>query len=81
MLRPDHFSPGGFFNRLKGCRFEILVTLRQLGWIDIPHTPNFEIFKSLEQTQESKKFKFNFEIFVKMLNGLNFGKRSLTRGF
>jgi hypothetical protein len=36
-------------------------TLRQLGWIDPPHTQNFEILKSLEQTQESKKFKISFE--------------------
>jgi hypothetical protein len=62
---------------VKGYRFEISVTLRQLGWIDAPHTQNFEILKSLEQTQELKKFKISFEIFVKMLDGLNFGKRCL----
>jgi hypothetical protein len=48
-----------------------------LGWIDAPYTQNFEILKSLEQTQESKKIKISFEIFVKMLDGLNFGKRCL----
>jgi hypothetical protein len=42
---------------LKGYRFEISAPLRQLGWIDAPHTQNFEILKSLEQTQESKKLK------------------------
>jgi hypothetical protein len=50
-----------------------------LGWIDAPHIQNFEILKSLEQTQELKKFKITFEIFVKMLHGLNFGKRCLLR--
>jgi hypothetical protein len=54
-----------------------LATLRQLGWIDTPHTQNFEILKPLEQTQESKKHKISFEIFVKMLDGLYFGKRCL----
>jgi hypothetical protein len=44
-------------------------------WIDAPHTQNFEILKSLEQTQESKKIKISFEIFVKMLIGSNFGER------
>jgi hypothetical protein len=44
-----------------------LATLRQLGWINAPHTQNFEILNSLEQTQESKKIKIIFEIFVKML--------------
>jgi hypothetical protein len=46
-----------------------------LGWIDAPHIQNFEILKSLGQTQESKFFKISFEIFVKVLAGLNFGKR------
>jgi hypothetical protein len=41
-----------YLSRLKGYRFEILATLRQLGWIYAPHTQNFEILKSLEQTQE-----------------------------
>jgi hypothetical protein len=50
-----------------------------LGWIDAPHTQNFEILKSLEQTQEAKKFKITFEIFVKILDGSNFGKRCLLR--
>jgi hypothetical protein len=53
--------------------------IRQLGWIDAPHTQNFEILKSLEQTQESDKFKITFEIFVKILDGLNFSKRCLLR--
>jgi hypothetical protein len=46
-----------------------------LGWIDAPHTQNFEILKSLEQAQESKKIKITFEIFVKMLDGSNVGKK------
>jgi hypothetical protein len=41
-----------YLSRLKGYTFEISATLRQLGWIDAPHTSNFEILKSLEQTQE-----------------------------
>jgi hypothetical protein len=44
-----------------------------LGWIDALHIQNFEILKSLEQTQELIKFEISFEIFVKMLDGLNFG--------
>jgi c-di-AMP phosphodiesterase-like protein len=63
--------------RLKGYRFETSATLCQLGWIDALYTQNFEILKSLEQTQESKKIKITLEIFVKILNGLNFGKRCL----
>jgi hypothetical protein len=51
-----------------------LATLRHLGWIDAPHTQNFEILKSLEQTQESKNYEISFEIFLKMLDGFNFGK-------
>jgi hypothetical protein len=66
-----------YLSGLKGYRFEISATLRQLGWIDTPHTKNFEILESLEQTQESKKFKISFEIFVKMLDGFNFGKRCI----
>jgi hypothetical protein len=58
-----------YLSRLKSYRFEISAILRQLGWIDAPHTQNFEILKSLEQTQESKKFKIAFEIFVNMLDG------------
>jgi hypothetical protein len=46
-----------YLNRLKGYRFEISGIIRQLGWIDAPHTQNFEILKSLEQTQESKNLK------------------------
>jgi hypothetical protein len=53
-----------YLTRLHGYRFEILATLRQLGWIDAPHTQNFEILKSLEQTQESKK---NLKSFLKFL--------------
>jgi hypothetical protein len=33
-------------DRLKGYRFEISATLRQLGWIDTPHTQNFEISRA-----------------------------------
>jgi hypothetical protein len=45
-----------YLSRLEGYRFEISATLRQfqLGWIDAPHTQNFEILKSLEQTQKLK---------------------------
>jgi hypothetical protein len=42
-----------------------------------PPTWNFEILKSLKQTQESKKIKITCEIFVKLLDGLNFGERCL----
>jgi hypothetical protein len=45
-----------------------------LGWIDAPHIQYFEILKSLEQTQESINIKISFEIFAKMLDGLNFLK-------
>jgi hypothetical protein len=41
-----------FLSRIKGYRFEISATLRQLGRIDAPHTQNLEILTSLEQTQE-----------------------------
>jgi hypothetical protein len=58
-----------YISRLKGYRLEITATFRQLGWIDALHTQNSEILKSLEQTQESKKLKTNFEFFVKMLYG------------
>jgi hypothetical protein len=65
-----------YLSRLKGYSFEISAILRQLGWINAPHTQNFEILKSLEKTQESKKkIKITFEIFVKILDGLNFGKK------
>jgi hypothetical protein len=51
-----------------------------LGWIDVPHTQNFEILKSLEQTQESKKkIKITLEIFVKMLDGSNIAERCPKR--
>jgi hypothetical protein len=66
-----------YLSRLKGYRFEISANLRQLGWIDAPHTQNFENLESLEQTQELKIFIISFEIFIKMLDGLNFGKRCL----
>jgi hypothetical protein len=46
-----------YLSQIKGYIFDISATLRQLGWIDAPHTQNFEILKSLEQTQESKKIK------------------------
>jgi hypothetical protein len=58
-----------YLSHPKGYRFEVSATLRQLGWIDVPHTQNIEILKFLEQTQESTKFKIGFEIFVKMLDG------------
>jgi hypothetical protein len=32
-----------YLSRLKGYRFEISATFRHLGWIDAPHTQNFEI--------------------------------------
>jgi hypothetical protein len=66
-----------YLSRLKGYRFVISAIFRHLGWIDAPHTQNFEILKSLEQTQESKNSKIVFEIFVKMLDGCNFGRRCL----
>jgi hypothetical protein len=56
-----------------------LAIFRQLGWIDAPHTQNFEILKSLEPTQEPRKFKISFDFFVKMPDGLNFGKRCILR--
>jgi hypothetical protein len=59
-----------YLGRLKDDRFEISAALRHLGWIDAPHTQNFEILKFLEQTQESKKIKI-------CSDGLNFGKRCL----
>jgi hypothetical protein len=52
-------------SRLKGYRFDISATLRQLEWIDAPYAQNFVILKSLEQTKESKKKKIS----VKMLDG------------
>jgi hypothetical protein len=45
-----------YFSR-KGYRFEISATLYHLGLIDAPHIQNFVNLKSLEKTQESKKFK------------------------
>jgi hypothetical protein len=37
-------------SHLKGYRIEILATLHHLDWINAPHTQNFEILKSLEET-------------------------------
>jgi hypothetical protein len=39
-----------YLSRFK-CYLSFAI-LRQLGWIDAPHIQNFEILKSLEQTQE-----------------------------
>jgi hypothetical protein len=58
--------------------YPISAILRHLCWIDAPYSQNFEILKFLEQTQESKKFKITFEIFVKLLDGSNFGRRCLV---
>jgi hypothetical protein len=44
------------------------------GWIDPPHTQNFEISRA---NSGVKTIKIGFEIFVKMLDGLNFSKRCL----
>jgi hypothetical protein len=41
-----------YLSRFKGYRFEISATLGHLGWIDAPYTQNFEILKSLKQTQD-----------------------------
>jgi hypothetical protein len=46
-----------YLSRLKGYRFEISDTLRQLGWID---TQNFEISRA---NSGVKKIKITFEIF------------------
>jgi hypothetical protein len=70
-----------YFSRLKGYKFEIWANLRQLGWIDAPHTQNFEILKSLEQTQESKNVISVLIFFCKILDGLNYGRRCLLRCF
>jgi hypothetical protein len=48
-----------WYRRLKGCRFEILATPRQLGWIDAPHTQNFEISKSAWVEARELKFCMN----------------------
>jgi hypothetical protein len=67
------------------CIDDILAVLRATDlrfWLPVvswAHTQNFEILKSLEQTQESKKFIISFEINMKMQDGLNFGKRCLLR--
>jgi hypothetical protein len=60
---------------------KFVLTLSRFGWTDAPHTQNFEILKSLEQTQVSKKFKITFKFFVNILDGLNFDKRCLTGCF
>jgi hypothetical protein len=54
-----------------------LIKYPYLRWIDAPQTQNFEIWRSLEKTQESKKFEIIFGIFAKMLDGSNFDKRYL----
>jgi uncharacterized Fe-S radical SAM superfamily protein PflX len=41
-----------YLSRLKYYRFEISATLHHLGWIDAPHSQNFEILESLKKTQE-----------------------------
>jgi hypothetical protein len=46
-----------FFRLSRGV--EISAIFRYLGWIDEPHTQDFETMKSLEQTQESKYFKIS----------------------
>jgi hypothetical protein len=46
---------GRYLSRLKGYRFQISATLCHLNRIDAPYTHNFEILKSLEQTQKSEK--------------------------
>jgi hypothetical protein len=48
-----------------------------LGWIDAPHTQNFEIYRA---NSGVKKIKINFEIFVIGLDGLNCGTRCLLDG-
>jgi hypothetical protein len=63
-----------YLSRLKGYRFgnQLLFII----WAGLMHLI-LRILKSLEQTQESNNFKISFEIFVKMLDGSNFGKRCL----
>ena len=61
----------------KSYRIQISATLSHLCEIDALHTQNFEILKSLEKTQESKKLNFFFEIFGEMLESSNFDKRWL----
>jgi hypothetical protein len=41
-------------------KFEIFAFLHHLGWIDAPFIQNFEILKSIEKTQESKKIQNHF---------------------
>jgi hypothetical protein len=53
-----------YLSRRKSYRFEFSATFHYMGWIDAPHTQNFEILKSLEKTQESKKFEIIFDIFA-----------------
>ena len=56
-----------YLSRLTCYKIQIFATLCHFGWIDAPHTQNFEILKSLEKTQESKKIETLFENFAKML--------------
>jgi hypothetical protein len=46
-----------YFSRLKGYRFEISATLHLLGWIDAPHTQNFEFWNLLRKLRKAKKLK------------------------
>jgi hypothetical protein len=46
-----------------------------LSWIDAPQTQNFEISRA--NSGVKKKIKISFDFFVKILDGLNFGKRCL----
>jgi hypothetical protein len=59
-----------YLSRLNCYRFEISATLHHLGWIDAPHTQNFEISRA---NSGVKKIKIIFEFFVKTLDGSNFG--------
>jgi hypothetical protein len=55
---------------------DLRFQLSFVSWAGLMHLI-LRILKSLEQTQESKKIKITFEIFVKMLDGLIFSKRCL----
>jgi hypothetical protein len=54
---------GRNLNHLKGYRFDISLTFYHLGWIGDIITQNFEILKSFEKTQESKK-SLGWSVFV-----------------
>jgi hypothetical protein len=58
------------------CIEDISAVLRatDLGWINAAHTQNFEISRA---NSGVKKIIFSVQIFVKMLDGSNFGKRCL----